>query len=316
MDLYYLILAHKNPNQLFRLVLRLNEDWVKFYIHIDKNVEITLFKELFKDYPNVFFLNNHERHEGVWGSIGIVKATINGLTKILNNNSNGYCILITGQDYPLMPNSAIRNFLVKKSGENFISIVQTPSSWTKNYKERIEKYKISKSTKRGHFLLLSSIFEKSFYNISSLGMLNYLRKTGNYKAMTQIFKKRKFPSYIEPYGGGVYFALPMDTIKKILNFHKEHPDFLEFNSYTLCADEVFFHSIIMKIAKEGNFKIAPSLTYVNWDKPSGPLPVTFTSIDFEELKQASGNYLWARKFDEVMDSAILDRIDLELLHKF
>lgn len=310
MNLNYLVLAHKNPDQLHRLINRLNAKWVDFYIHIDKNTDITPFKLSFKNYPNVLFLEGIHRHEGTWGDIGIVKGTLSALTLIVDKNPKGYCILITGQDYPLKSNVAIHKFLDDHYGHNFISIFQTPNTWGDSYKDRIKKYKVNKSNKRGHFLLLPSIFEKDFYTKNTFGKLNFLRKTGNYSSIVKIFKKREFPEYIKPFGGGVYFALPMETIKKILSFHNEHPDFLEFNSYTLCADEIFFHSIIKQIDKEESLIISPSLTYVNWDRPSGPLPVTFENQDFKELKEASKHYLWARKFDEELDQEILDRIDL------
>lgn len=313
MNLNYLVLAHKNPKQLHRLINRLNEKWVKFYIHIDKNTDITPFKSSFKNYPNVLFLDNTNRYEGTWGDIGIVKGTLSALSIIENQNPKGYCILITGQDYPLKSNVVIQKFLEDHYGNNFISIFQTPNTWGEPYEDRIKKYKVNKTTKRGHFLLLSSIFEKDFYTKNTFGKLNFLRKTGNYSSIIKIFKKREFPEYIKPYGGGVYFALPMETIRKILSFHYEHPDFLDFNSYTLCADEVFFHSILMQIDKEESLIISPSLTYVNWDRPSGPLPVTFKNQDFQELKEASKRYLWARKFNEELDKEILDRIDFEIL---
>lgn len=313
MNINYIVLAHKNPEQLHRLIHRLNEKWVKFYVHIDKNRDITPFKLILKNFPNVFFLDEINRYEGTWGDIGIVKATLSALSIIADQNPKGYCILITGQDYPLKSNVAIQKFLEDHYGNNFISIFQTPNSWGEPYEDRIKKYKVNKTNKRGHFLLLPSIFEKDFYTQNTLGKLNFLRKTGNYSSIKKVFKKRKFPEYIKPYGGGVYFALPVETVKKILSFHNRHSDFLEFNSFTLCADEVFFHSIIMQINETENLIISPSLTYVNWERPSGPLPVTFKNSDFQELKVASEQYLWARKFDEKLDKGILDRIDFEIL---
>ena len=36
-------------------------------------------------------------------------------------------------------------------------------------------------------------------------------------------------------------------------------------------------------------------------RPTGPFPVTFKKEDFEELKEASKEHLFARKFDVHMD---------------
>ena len=260
-------------------------------------------------------MDDKERFSGIWGDIGIVKGTLSAMSIVVEKNCEGYCALITGQDYPLRSNNAIRDFLEKHQGSNFISVFQNPDNWKGAYKERITKYKVNKSIKRGHFLLLSSIFDRNFYERQTLGRINYLIKNDKISALRKIFKRRSFPDYIEPYGGGVYFALPMQTVKKIISFHKRHPEFLEFNEYTLCADEVFFHSIIMHLHKEKKLKISRSLTYVNWERPTGPLPVTFGIDDLKELKQASEKYLWARKFDESVDSKILDEIDKDFLDK-
>ena len=105
----------------------------------------------------------------------------------------------------------------------------------------------------------------------------------------------------------------MDLIQKVLEYHEKNPKFLEWNNYTLCADEVFFHSVIMKIQQDEDLNLERSLTYVNWDRPSGPLPVTFEIEDLQELTKASKDFLWARKFDVDLDKRILDEIDEKLL---
>ena len=313
MQISYIILAHKNPKQLKRLVERLQESWTKFYIHIDKNTDINRFKFELKASDNVIYLNESSRYPGIWGDIGIVQATLKAMRIAVNQNRKGYCVLITGQDYPLRSNHTILDFFQKNDGKNYLSIVQRPDSWNKHYLDRIKKYKINKSSQRGHFLQLSSIFEKEFYDFRTPGKLNYLRKTGQMKLILNIFKRRKFPNYIKPYGGGVYFAITSGIVQEILKYHDNNPDFLEWNKYTLCADEVFFHSIIMKIKEKKDFRIKRSLTYVNWERPTGPLPVTFEKEDFKELETASKEFLWARKFDINTDESILDRIDNQLL---
>ncbi len=313
MQISYIILAHKNPKQLKRLVERLQEPWTRFYIHIDKNIHINEFRFELEATDDVIYLPENYRYPGIWGDIGIVKATLEAMRLVLNENRNGYCILITGQDYPLRSNHAISDFFQKNDGKNFLSIVQNPDSWDKHYLDRITKYKINKSSQRGHFLQLSSIFDSDFYDFKTLGKLNYLRKTGQAKEISNIFRKRQFPKNIEPYGGGVYFALKMDLIQKVLEYHEKNPKFLEWNNYTLCADEVFFHSVIMKIQQDEDLNLERSLTYVNWDRPSGPLPVTFEIEDLQELTKASKDFLWARKFDVDLDKRILDEIDEKLL---
>ncbi len=76
MNINYLILAHKNPNQMIRLVKKLNNENVNFYIHIDKDAIIEAFKAPLISFKNVKFIPNNDRVTSIWGDISLVKATI------------------------------------------------------------------------------------------------------------------------------------------------------------------------------------------------------------------------------------------------
>jgi hypothetical protein len=55
MTFAYLILAHKNPNQVLRLVNILAANNTYFFIHADKKADETLFKSVVGSHENVFF---------------------------------------------------------------------------------------------------------------------------------------------------------------------------------------------------------------------------------------------------------------------
>ena len=118
MDINYIILAHKNPLQVKRLVEKLNTPDSFFYIHIDGSFKIEPFKMLLSTLKNVFFLE--KRENCAWGDIAIVKATITGLEQIIRDQRTGYCILLSGQDYPLKSNDRIQSFFTSNYGINFI----------------------------------------------------------------------------------------------------------------------------------------------------------------------------------------------------
>lgn len=168
MELSYIILAHKNPAQLKRLVQRLYEKWTFFYIHIDRNINIYPFIKALSGLNNVEFLRDKERYPGIWGDIGIVKGTLAAMHKIIANGRSGYTILLSGQDYPLKKNKDILEFF-KKNETNYIDTNPIENLWKKHGIDRIEKYKINKSDQRGHFLLLPSIFDHDFYKVNTIG---------------------------------------------------------------------------------------------------------------------------------------------------
>ena len=312
MRLNYIILAHKNPSQVERLINRLYAPEAYFYVHIDKKVDPTKFEDLLRNKPNVSILENSLRENGTWGDIGIVKATINALKLAYKKNESAYFILLSGQDYPLQKAKGIHEFFIENSGKNYITSYPLPSpSLEKGGLNRIERYKINKTHKRGHFLFLSSIFDKDFYTYTTLGKLNFLRKSGKLKESLAIFRKRKFPGYLEPYAGSQWWALTETTVAYILRFIDKNPGYLKYHTYSLLPDEMFFQSIIKSASNK--FLVEFSKTYVNWERSSGPLPVTFEQSDFEEIKDASKHYLFARKFDIQLDNKILDKIDREIL---
>jgi len=58
----YIILAHKLPGQLVRLVRKLNTKDTHFFIHVDKKTGDETYKgmtEPLREYENVFFLERH-----------------------------------------------------------------------------------------------------------------------------------------------------------------------------------------------------------------------------------------------------------------
>ncbi|MFN5787753.1 MAG: hypothetical protein ACK469_03255, partial [Bacteroidota bacterium] len=65
MYINYIILAHHFPAQLKKLVDRLNDANVYFYIHIDLTSDIQSFKKLIS-HPNVIFLE--KRENAMWGN--------------------------------------------------------------------------------------------------------------------------------------------------------------------------------------------------------------------------------------------------------
>lgn len=314
MNICYLILAHENPQQVYRLVNRLAEPWTTFYIHIDKNVLLDPFEEPFLNNKRVTFLKSNYREAGIWGDIGIVKATLNAMRKYLNENKSDVLILLSGQDYPLKNNQVIYDHFKNNLDINYIDNYPMPiNMWENGGLKRINRYKINKSLKRGHITFLPSIFDREFYTLETVGKINFLRKSGRIKLLLNVLRKRKFPSYLKPFGGSVYFALPIKTVEDIIKFVDTHPDYLKYHQFTLSADEIFFHSIIGYLNAKENIKIKPSLTYVNWRKKNGPPPLTFELEDYEELKTASNYFLFARKFNINLDQEILDKCDDELL---
>lgn len=310
MDINYIILAHKNPQQIKRLAERLNNIGCNFYIHIEKSIEMAPFIKELAHIDNVFFLSDEKRQHGVWGDIGLVKATLNALEQILNDNRKGFCILLSGQDYPIKNQSFINSYLKENANTNFITTFSLPyTGWFDGGMPRLSRYKINRSANRGDFVFLPSITQRDFYRKDIVRNVLSLLKRGRFDIIPKILKKRTHPDFLKPYGGDQWWTLPINTIKLVVDFLNTHKDYLLYHEDSFVPDELFFQSIIMHLQEKHQLIIRPSVTYVNWTRPNTPLPVTFVTGDLEELKTQPDNMLFARKFDLALDSHILDLLD-------
>ncbi|HEY1023904.1 MAG TPA: beta-1,6-N-acetylglucosaminyltransferase [Sphingobacteriaceae bacterium] len=311
MTINYIILAHKHPGQLRRLIEKLSDSDCFFYVHIDKGRAIEPFLSETAEFDNIYFASAEQREYGTWGDIGIVRATLNLVEQILSDGRNGYCILLSGQDYPVTNVSIIRSYLLENSGSVFMSYFPIPSAdWCAGGIERISQYKFNISNRRGDFVLCPSVSQKDFYSIQTIKKVFKLLIRRKIRFLLMLLKRRPgFPAYLMPFGGDQWWSMPTDIAKEIIGFLHEHPDYLEFHEHTLLPDEIFFQSIILHLNQVSPLKIKPTLTYINWQRKNVPLPVTFTEHDREELTNLPIGKFFARKFDMDIDNNILDTLD-------
>lgn len=98
-------------------------------------------------------------------------------------------------------------------------------------------------------------------------------------------------------------------------------------SHSITPEETFFHTMIMNSPYGKDIVVNPieqrtqnCLIYVHFtddysgkgDKPFNGHPYILTIDDFQMLKDMD-DWMFARKFDQNIDSEILDKIDFELL---
>ena len=81
MDIAYLILCHKNQNQVTKLINTLSNDNVDFYVHIDKKAKDFVLNEN----NHIFILPNEKRIDVQWATKSMVVATIELIQFMLEN---------------------------------------------------------------------------------------------------------------------------------------------------------------------------------------------------------------------------------------
>jgi hypothetical protein len=323
MDLNYIVLAHKSPAQLSRMVHRLDCPEAHFYINIDAPVELPPFQAVLADNPRCTFFTGAQRLNTMWGHVNAVKAALVGIAQILADGRTGYTILLSGQDYPIKSNNYIQQFYKDNYGTNFIECFPLPvtpqtepsihgglarESWihpeygSNGGMNRLNNYTFFLSTKREDNVSIPPIFSGSFWTLRHIRYaLGLLRRQPD--SFPYLFAKRRLPSGVRPHAGSQWWAVPHETAVFLDRYVKEEPEFLKFNDFTLLSDEIFFQTVVAN-----NFtNIAPPVTYVNFGRPTGPWPATFVAADLAEL--AASPCLYARKFDIEQDSLIFDGLD-------
>jgi hypothetical protein len=323
MDLNYIVLAHKSPAQLSRMVHRLDCPEAHFYINIDAPVELSPFQAALADNPRCTFFTGAQRLNTMWGHVNAVKAALVGIAQIIADGRTGYTILLSGQDYPIKSNNYIQQFYKDNYGTNFIECFPLPvtpktepsihgglarESWihpeygSNGGMNRLNYYTFFLSTKREDNVSIPPIFSSNFWNLRHMRYaLGLLRRQPD--SFPYLFTKRRLPSELRPHAGSQWWALPHETAVFLDRYVKDKPEFLKFNDFTLLSDEIFFQTVVAN-----NFtNISPPVTYVNFGRPIGPWPATFVAADLAEL--AASPCLYARKFDADQDSIIFDELD-------
>lgn len=286
MKLAYLILAHKQFDLLARIIKFLNHPDIDIFIHIDKKAGIDLdqFNEKLEN-DNVYFLDR--RIEVHWGGFSILYVQMMLLSSSVTLNKYDYISFISGQDYPIKTNEYILEFLRTHNGREFFEFSKLPNpDWMGNGgKHRYEYY----------------------WLVDELG---YDRSAVFYRQqLADDSKVRNIPGGLIPYGGSNWFTITKSCANYVYSFIKDNPYFVHFFKMVVHPEEIFFHTIILN-SVFGQNCTNNNLRFIDWKSP-GPKPKLLTGEDLNRLMPSE--YHFARKFDLLVDSTVIDLIETGLI---
>jgi hypothetical protein len=277
----YLILAFKNPQQVSRLIGRLQSPNSKIFIHIDRKVDISPFLFL-TQHPNVRFIS--ERFRIVWGGYSITECLINGMKEILADGHFNHIALLSGQDYVIGPIGEFERMLESNQEYSFMAVEEytEKSKWWMIARQRYEHYHLSDWSFKGK---------------------KYVHKLGR-----MLIPKRDFiyPDY-KLYGGGgsTFCVLSSLAAKYIVDFMEDNTKAISYAKTTFASDEFWFQTILMNSWLRDKV-INKSLWYMNWNGTSKH-PRILTIFDYKAIVESQ--MFFARKFDVYMNRGVLDRLD-------
>ena len=120
--------------------------------------------------------------------------------------------------------------------------------------------------------------------------------------------RRRFPGGLAPFGGSAYWCLARPLVHFVHGFLSENPDYVRFFEHVFVPDELFFQTIIMNSQLRDTVE-NDDLRYLDWSRE--PAPAVFTRGGPARDARAR-DQLFARKFDETVDSEVLDALDATL----
>ena len=285
----YIVLVHKGPEQVYRLISRLNDGNSIFFVHIDSKVNIKKFNRILEFGDKVKLLN---RVDGSWGTFGIVRATLIGMRAVRASKMNFNTVsLISGQDYPLKANGEIDEFYKTSPHSVFVEVIAPLpiNFWHKGGLSRVEKY----------------FFGLEWYRRAAAKVANGLQRV-----IPPL--RKKVPYGLKLYGGSQWWTMDMYGLNYILDYIDDHPKLLPFFRFALLGDEIIFQTIIMNSTDE---KLRRSFRETNIRHIVIPVPqvhpIIWTKSDLPDLKNSGA--LFSRKFDVAVDAEVLDMIDRDCL---
>lgn len=279
MRVAHIIMAHKNPVQLERLVLAMKHSMFDLYIHLDKKSDYDEFKHIAK-YTNVFFIQN--RLECNWGGFSFVEAILNSITEVFSSSREYQFVnLMSGQDYPLKTVDELYNFLSDNLNMSFLAYERVDHDWWDHAVSRYKTYHFTDFKLMGRYLLQ--------------------------KITNKLMPHRKFPLDLTLYGStnSSWWILSADAAQYLVDFIKDKPKLKRFMKFTWGADEFIITTIIMNSPFKDKV-VNDNLRHIDWSL-GGAHPKIFAKNDLNDL--VNTNKYFARKFDTDVDKEILDLID-------
>jgi hypothetical protein len=290
----YLVMAHREPQILRRLVASLAAPWSRAYIHIDKKVDIAPFVAALSGSPNVAFIEN--RVPVHWGGWSQVQATIN-LIQAAASASHPFTrfALLSGDCYPVKDNLTIRDFLFA-DGNEYIDVVEMPNAvWDKPL-SRLTRWHFEGGHRAAGFAAFC------------------IRRVNE---LARFWPPRNLKAALEdhvPYAGNTWWILSRDAIEIILTAIAHKQRLVAFYRHSASPDESFFHTIIGNSSAAS--RVAAGLMFADWsNRQSGPclinhghLPGLLSSDVGRRRARGEQPALFARKF-ATENADLLDKID-------
>ena len=283
MKIANIIIAHKNPNQLLRLVNQYDEKLFHNFIHIDGRCNIKEYVNVINQ-PHVTLLP--KRRKIVWSGYSFVKVVLEAFQYVKNKEGRYlYYNVMSGMDFPIQSSTEFYAFLKSAytTTKNEFFEISDLETWPG--KHRYERFHLTNWTIKGRY------FTERIIN--------------------WFIPKRKFWGGLTPYGRSAWFTATDKFVEHALHFVKDNPGYIRFLNTVWNPDEFAFNVMVMNSSFKDRVA-GHNLRHIDWSEKKVH-PKLFRNTDLDALLK-SGKFL-ARKFDESVDKEIIDSLEMVLSNK-
>lgn len=300
MTLAYCVNAHSRPSQCLRLLKRLLDDDpdCRVLLHYDKKAGPLDVGEFAGSRVHMV-----PQRPVYWGSTQLVDI-FTEMFRLALDRGCSYSVMLTGQDYPLRNLAGLEAELCAYDvWGNLDPLFASDGSC--NWEEGRRRYtywwwhaddppKLLKGADR----LAATLFRVPVSRRESPSTsLVHFRQSG------QLWWGARTRSPGVPlYTGRVWMGLSAKAMEAVCSAPRE---LLSFFHHVPCAAEAFFHTVL---GNTTGLRVAPRDPWFVRHPLEASHPDVLTSSDIDTL-MASGA-IFARKFDESIDSSVLDRLDV------
>lgn len=276
----FLILAHKNFNQLSLLIDLLDNPQIDIFLHVDKKssgFDLPICK-----YSKLIQIPSMRTN---WGGYSLVECELRLLEEALIQDTYDFIHLISGQDLPIQSVEEILRFYDLHSNYNFVHYDKPLASIERC--KRVKYYYLFQDIKPRRRSLLG-LCQKILVLMQKCIFIDRTKKyEGEFKAGSQWWSIK--PDLAR------YILSQRELIRRLFRFTMCDEMFVQ----TLVYNSDYFHTLYIQ---ETDDLHANQLLV---DFSSGASKV-WTMDDIERIRNC--DLLFARKFDECVDSEIINEV--------
>lgn len=318
-----LLLVHKEPAQLERLLRRLDDERFDFYIHIDAKSDINAFRgvESLVKASNVIWVKC--RVKTYFNDFSLVEATCHTMEQAIDARVGyKYYVLLTGQDYPIKSNNTIYSTLMNNYPMSYIDMYGVDEAFSKGVKwvEHVGHNYFSQTIRKR---LLNLVGGKIYFSSGGKILKFWVVIYDKVMTLFRYSPRKKIKRLKYVYSAGSHFwILPDKAVEFILEKYKSDENVNKIFRHAAAPEESYFQTILsamhglqlpdeyIQFESQEKEMDNPALRLIKWYENgvhTNGHPAIWQMKDRDFMERA--NALFARKFDSTIDSDILDYFD-------